>query len=147
MTMSNTKIKQFFICVEGIDKSNKSLLCSYVWYLSKYKNVQMYDRGMISVLAYADLYNRNVEVDFESEKQFKFVYLTVDKKDWEIKCKLSNEPEIDYEKNLAAFEKAKNIVKQNGYDVREYNVSVDGSMYQIAKKVIEDFHIDEDFGD
>lgn len=99
------------------------------------------------MLAYADLYNRDIEVDFESEKRFKFVYLTVDKKDWEIKCKLSNEPEIDYEKNLVAFEKAKSIVKQNGYDVREYNVSTDGSIYQIAKKIIEDFHIDENFGD
>lgn len=138
------RTKHLFICMEGIDKTCKDLLSSYIWYLSKGKNVQMYNRGLISALAYAEIYDRDIEVDFEAQRRFKFVYLTADKKDWEIRCKLSNEPKIDYEKNLSAFERAKELVKQKGYEVHEYNVSTDGSIYQIAKKIIEDLHIDED---
>lgn len=128
------KLTHYTIYFEGIDKSGKDLVASYVIQLSKYKYI-VNCRGVITQIAYDKLYNRNCEYDLSNQENTINVLLYVDKDDWEIRCKLTTEPKISYEDNVAAFEYAKKIVKGK-IILLEYNTSK-MTPYQIAKDVVD----------
>lgn len=127
------KINKYIVFIDGIDKAGKDLVASYVDYLSNRKYIAK-ARGIISQVAFSKLYNRNYDYLLDPNNSIQ-VYLTVDKPDWQIRCKLNNEPSIDYETNLEAFNKAKNFIKNSGYTVLEFNTSEE-TAFSIANKIV-----------
>lgn len=127
------KLTHYTIYFEGIDKAGKDLVASYVIQLSKYKYT-VNCRGVITQIAYDKLYNRNYEYDLSNQENAIYVLLHADKEDWEIRCKITKEPKISYEDNVAAFEYAKKIV-EGKIILLEYNTSK-MTPYQIAKDVV-----------
>ena len=102
------KLKVFNIELDGIDKCGKDSVRPYVFYLEPGKYLCR-ARGLISQIAYAKLYKRNIEWDgTDYAKNTLFVLLEVNKHDWEIRCKLTNEPNtgFTYEEMTQAFKLA-----------------------------------------
>lgn len=131
------KIKYYSIVLDGIDKCGKDTILNYVFNLSN-KKYLCNARGLMSLIAYSKLYNRNFEYDFEKERNGPSVHflLQVDKEDWLVRCKMANEIEIDYESHSQAFEDACNEMLENGIFVRRINTS-HLSPYEVAKKIVE----------
>ncbi len=125
-------MRNYLIEVEGIDKSGKNSLIPYVNQLSNYKYV-IHDRGLLSMMVYSEKYHRNYE--YEIDYKPIIIYLTVDEDDWNIRCKLANEPKTNYHEDVELFEKYKNLLKQEGLTILEYNTSK-MTMFQIAQDVI-----------
>jgi len=123
------------VCVEGIDKSGKGLVAEYIKRLSNHKYT-VFDRGVVSEITYSRMFNRNQEFDLEPYKRFLFVHLKVEKDDWKIRCKVNNEPDIDFDSNSNEFNKTIQWFKDNSFYVTEYNTSKK-TPWQIAKNVIE----------
>lgn len=99
------KLKVFNVELDGIDKCGKDSVRPYVFYLEPGKYLCR-ARGLISQIAYAKLYKRNIDWDaITYAKNTLFVLLKVDKQDWEIRCKLTNEPNtgFTYEEMTNAF--------------------------------------------
>lgn len=138
-TIQPENIKYEQICFDGIDKAGKELIRNYVNILGKYYYI-LNDRGLISNIAYAKLYNRNYSYDLSKYKDILFVCLTVDKEDWQVRCKLTNEPVINYEKNVEVYQETINYLRNNGIKIVEYNTS-EMTPYCIAKHIIEDTKI------
>ena len=90
-------IKVFNIEFDGIDKCGKDTVKSQIWYFAPGMYLPR-ARGLISQIAYAKLYNRDVNYDIDAGyvKNTLFVLLDVDKDDWNIRCKLTNEPASDF---------------------------------------------------
>lgn len=126
------KLKYYEVCVEGIDRTGKDTISSYITYLSNFKYL-VKARGIASMIAYSNLYNRNYEYDF-NDKNKVFVCLFCDYEDWKIRCKLTNEKEIDYFANTKEYFKVMNSLEKNNL-VLYYNTS-EITPYCIAKKVI-----------
>lgn len=136
------KIKVFNIELEGIDKCGKDSVKPYLFYLEPGKYLSR-ARGLISQLAYAELYNRYIEFDaIDYTKNTLFVLLLVDKQDWEIRCKLTNEPDtgFSFEQMQSAFSNSMNRLY---YD---FNVPIERVMifntshatpFEISKKICE----------
>lgn len=102
------KLKVFNIELDGIDKCGKDSVRPYVFYLEPGKYLCR-ARGLVSQIAYAKLYKRDIEWDgVDYTKNTLFVLLEVDKQDWEIRCKLTNEPNtgFTYEEMTQAFKLA-----------------------------------------
>lgn len=119
------KLKVFNIELDGIDKCGKDSVRPYVFYLEPGKYLCR-ARGLISQIAYAKLYKRNIEWDgADYTKNTLFVLLEVDKQDWEIRCKLTNEPNIGftYEEMTQAFKLALYELKER-FDVPENHILV-----------------------
>ena len=119
------KLKVFNIELDGIDKCGKDSVRSYVFYLEPGKYLCR-ARGLISQIAYAKLYKRNIEWDgADYAKNTLFVLLEVDKQDWEIRCKLTNEPNtgFTYEEMTQAFKLALYELKER-FDVPENHILV-----------------------
>ena len=123
------------IILEGIDKTGKDQIREYIRKLSNGKYTCS-ARGFVSLMAYSNLYNRDYKYDIQQETNTIIVYLTVDKEDWEVRCKINNEPAIDYEKNKEAFEEVINKLRKDKFRILEYDTSI-WPPYQIAKQVIE----------
>src|SRR5574344_1773270 len=116
-------MKVYQIFIDGIDKTGKDLVKSYVYYLGKARYICI-ARGIISMRVYAKLYNRSYKYDAACKKNVLNVLLTVDKEDWEIRCKNTNEPLTDYDKETALFEEeAQALKKKEGCDVISFNTS------------------------
>lgn len=101
--------KVFNIEFEGIDKCGKDYMVQY--FLKVRPNIYTPKaRGILSQLVYTKMYGRND--DYKVNQGYLdntlFVYLKVDKADWEVRCKLENEPMTDYDKSVEAFD--------NGFD-------------------------------
>lgn len=119
------KLKVFNIELDGIDKCGKDSIRPYVFYLEPGKYLCR-ARGLISQIAYAKLYKQNIEWDgADYAKNTLFVLLEVDKQDWEIRCKLTNEPNIGftYEEMTQAFKLALYELKER-FDVPENHILV-----------------------
>ena len=119
------KLKVFNIELDGIDKCGKDSVKPYVFYLEPGKYLCR-ARGLISQIAYAKLYKRNIECDgADYAKNTLFVLLEVDKQDWEIRCKLTNEPNtgFTYEEMTQAFKLALYELKER-FDVPENHILV-----------------------
>ena len=119
------KLKVFNIELDGIDKCGKDSVRPYVFYLEPGKYLCR-ARGLISQIAYAKLYKRDILWDGEDyAKSTLFVLLEVDKKDWEIRCKLTNEPNsgFTYEEMTQAFKLALYELKER-FNVPENHILV-----------------------
>lgn len=119
------KLKVFNIELDGIDKCGKDSVRPYVFYLEPGKYLCR-ARGLISQIAYAKLYKRNIEWDFaDYAKNTLFVLLEVNKHDWEIRCKLTNEPNtgFTYEEMTQAFKLALYELKER-FDIPENQILV-----------------------
>lgn len=119
------KLKVFNIELDGIDKCGKDSVRPYVFYLEPGKYLCR-TRGLISQIAYAKLYKRGIEWDgTDYAKNTIFVLLEVDKQDWEIRCKLTNEPNtgFTYEEMTQAFKLALYELKER-FDVPENQILV-----------------------
>lgn len=134
------KLKVFNIELDGIDKCGKDSVRPYVFYLEPGKYLCR-ARGLISQIAYAKLYKRNIEWDgADYAKNTLFVLLEVDKQDWEIRCKLTNEPNtgFTYEEMTQAFKLALYELKER-FDVPENQILVfntsEHTPYTIADKI------------
>lgn len=134
------KLKVFNIELDGIDKCGKDSVRPYVFYLEPGKYLCR-ARGLISQIAYAKLYKRNIEWDgADYAKNTLFVLLEVDKQDWEIRCKLTNEPNtgFTYEEMTQAFKLALYELKER-FDVPENHILVfntsEYTPYAIADKI------------
>lgn len=128
-------MKYYSVCLEGIDKTGKDTIWKYVDYISG-RNLVINSRGVVSQIAYNELYNRNSTYDLEQQANILHVLLTVDKPDWEIRCKITKEPKIPYEENVEVFEKAFKLIEDNGFPAMRFNTS-EMTPYQIAIKIVE----------
>lgn len=128
-------MKYFSICIDGIDKTGKDTLLGFIDRLSGHKYI-INVRGMLSQMAYAELYNRDFNYDLTTQEHILNVLLTADKEDWEVRCKLTKEPKIDYESNVEVFEKAYKRLSNAGLPVVRYNTT-EATPYQIAKNIID----------
>lgn len=129
------RLKYYTIYLDGMDKTGKDTIAKYVIILSKYRYV-INCRGIITQVAYDKLYNRNCVYDIEQQKDVINVLLTVDEDDWNIRCKITNEPKIDYNTNSKSFEDAYNELVSNGMVIPRFNTST-MSPYEIAKQIVE----------
>lgn len=126
--------KYYCIEFEGIDKSGKELVGKYVDILGNHKYVLM-DRGLMSNITYSRIFHRDFEYDVEQFRNWIFVCLTCDEEDWKIRCKLTNEPDIDYEYNVAEFNKTREMFEKNNFKVIYINTS-HVTPYDAAKYII-----------
>lgn len=131
---NNIMLKYYCISCEGIDKSGKYQVLKYLDILGKHKYVLM-DRGLMSNITYARMFNRSYTYDINQFKYWIFVHLYCDKADWEVRCKLTNEPTIDYKKNIDAFEETTKEFKKHGFHVLSFNTT-NLTPYNVAKQVI-----------
>lgn len=119
-------IKVFNIEFDGIDKCGKDTIKSQIWYFAPGMYLPR-ARGLISQLAYAKLYKRDVNYDIERGYVMNtlFVLLEVDKQDWEIRCKLTNEPNTGFthEEMTRAFKLALYELKER-FNVPENQILV-----------------------
>lgn len=128
-------MKYFSICLDGIDKSGKDTILGYIDLLSNHKYV-INSRGILSQIAYSKLYNRDFVYDLSTQEYIVNVLLTVNKNDWEIRCKLTNEPKIDFIENSNAFIDAFKILKDTKLPICTFNTS-DYTPYMIAREIIQ----------
>lgn len=128
-------LEYYIIILDGIDKSGKELIRSYVSELSEHKYL-VYERGLISMQAYSKLYNRNYKYNVKNQEKIINIMLDVDKKDWTIRCINTNEPEINYEINYEVFEEFYNKLKNDtDYHILRYNTSKE-TPFEIAKQIL-----------
>lgn len=121
------------ICLEGIDKCGKDLIAQYIIKLCEGKYI-VNCRGIISQIAYNNLYNRCYKYDISQERNVLYIRLDVDKKDWELRCKLDNEPKIDYYENVRVFENAYNECSE--LTMLRFNTSFN-TPYSIALNILD----------
>lgn len=134
LLMKTEKIKIYKIFIDGIDKSGKDTIVGYIDKLSGHKYA-VKSRGVLSLIAYAKLFNRNFKYDLCSEKCALHVIVDVSKEDWQVRCKMTNEPKIDYQKNVNAFKYAEAIGKKNKLRIIHVD-STRNTPYSIAKQII-----------
>lgn len=127
-------MKYYSICIDGIDKTGKDTLLGFIDRLSNHKYI-INVRGMLSQIAYSNLYNRDFNYDLIPQQYILNVLLTVDKEDWETRCKLTKEPIIDYEENCRVFYEAYEVLKNAGLPVVTFNTT-QMTPYQVAKAII-----------
>ena len=106
-------MKYYSICIDGIDKTGKDTLLGFIDRLSNHKYI-INVRGMLSQIAYSDLYKRDFNYDLSTQQHILNVLLTADKEDWEVRCKLTREPAINYEDNCEVFEEAYTALHRAG---------------------------------
>lgn len=112
------RYRVFNVEFDGIDKSGKDSIMHQIFAVAPNKYIPK-ARGLLSQVAYADLYKRDVEylVTEGYIENTLFVLLEVDKEDWDVRCKLTGEHEknksrsdmeaaVVYESNSEAFSKA-----------------------------------------
>lgn len=127
-------MRYFQIFLDGIDKTGKDLIRSYIFYLGKGRYICV-ARGIASMRVYSQLYDRPYLYDDASQQNVMNVLLTVDKEDWVIRCKTSNEPLTDYDKETQMFNEVFDDLERKGYNVLRYNTST-FTPYTIAKMIV-----------
>lgn len=128
-----SKIKVYKIFIDGIDKCGKDTIAGYIDLLSNHKYV-VKSRGVLSQIAYSYLYGRDFDYDLSSEQNTLHVLVDVSLDDWLVRCKLTNEPHIDYRKNVEAFDYAYNVTKDK-LRIERLN-STTTTPYQMAKYIL-----------
>jgi len=125
--------------IEGIDRTGKDTLMRYIDYMSN-RTMVVKTRGLMSNIAYADLYNRFLSTQYvnqllEANKETLIVYLTADKEDWEVRMKIAGHEHLDFTKNEMAFEYAKRVIRGANILFFEFNTTKQ-TPYQIAEMVM-----------
>ena len=121
--------------IDGVDKTGKDLILKYVTILSNHKYV-IQARGLISQLAYSEIYKRQYEYDLNSFSNDIYILLTAEVEDLSIRHKLVNEPKIDIKNDVQIFEKVYNILKSKNFKIFKINTSK-VTPYMAAKEIIE----------
>jgi len=127
-------MKYYQIALEGIDKTGKDTIREYIFFLGKAKYICR-TRGLISAIVYSKLFNRGYEYDTSAQPNVVYIHLVADKEDWQIRCKMTNEKEIDYDTHSKVFAEVCNQFRQQGSIVLKYNTSKQ-TAYKIAKDII-----------
>ena len=127
-------LKYDTVVLDGIDKTGKDLISHYVFELSE-KRYLCYARGLMSMIAYNDLFNRPYLYECEKQTGVLNVLLRVKYDDWKIRCKVTDEPSLDFEAHAKAFEKARLELVDAGQFVPIFDTS-EYSPYQIAKQIV-----------
>ena len=127
-------LKYNTVVLDGIDKTGKDLISHYVFELSE-KRYLCYARGLMSMIAYNELFNRPYLYEYEKQTGVLNVLLTVKYDDWKIRCKVTNEPKLDFDAHTKAFEKARLELVDAGQHVPVFDTS-EYSPYQIAKMIV-----------
>lgn len=86
----------FNVEFDGIDKCGKDSIMQQIFSIAPNKYIPK-SRGILSQIAYAKLFNRDAQYDV-SDGYFKntlIVYLTVNEDDWNVRCDLSHEHELN----------------------------------------------------
>lgn len=122
------------ISIDGIDKSGKGILFQYLKHMNNYQYALL-DRGPISNYMFAKLYNREFNFDLSSFSNVLFIVLSVKYEDWLIRCKMSNEPKIDYDLHCRLYKNAIKDFESSGCTVLQYNTT-QKTPFNIAKDVI-----------
>lgn len=115
-------MKYYSIFIDGIDKTGKDLIQAYIDILSNHRFL-VKSRGVLSLIAYSNLYNRNYKYELENERDSVNVLLTVDKLDWLTRCEINRETKIDYEENCKKFEEAYQLLSKYSNNILTYNTS------------------------
>ena len=131
-------MKYWNIELDGPDKTGKTLLAKYITQLSGYKYAT-HDRGYMTQVAYAKKFHRPFTYAAPN-KNTVYILLTCNKEEHDIRCKISNEPKIDFDTDMRIFEEVFVKLLKQGYHTLMYNTS-DHSMLHIAKDII--MQIDE----
>lgn len=127
------KYKFWNIELDGPDKVGKSTLGQYLTLLSNYR-FAMHDRGYMTQVAYAKKFNRQFEYS-EPDRNTIYILLTVEPEEHAIRCKIHNEPKIDYEKDAELFKEVFYDLSSKGYLTMTFNTS-HMSTYELAKEII-----------
>lgn len=142
-------MKVFNIEFDGIDKSGKDSIMQQIFSMMPNKYIPK-ARGLISQIAYSKLYHRSYtyEVSEGYIDNTLFVYLTLDKDDWKVRCDISKEflankyrsdleDELKYESNVAAFDYAYNylVSKYGDSHFMRFNTS-ELTPYKIMTQVL-----------
>lgn len=126
------KYKVFNVEFDGIDKSGKDSIMRQIFSYAPNKYIPK-ARGLISQLAYTDIFGRDVKYDVSKGylDNTLFVLLTVDEDDWNVRCDLSHEHEknkfrndvekqIEWKSHSEAFERAYEKLKSEYPDKRHF---------------------------
>lgn len=124
--------------IEGLDRTGKDTLVGYVDYMSG-RMIPVCSRGLMSTIAYADVYNRFMSTEFtnqllDANKETLVVYLTCDRKDLELRFKISHHEPIDFDKHEKAFNYAKRMILGSDILFYEFNTT-EQTPYQIAEMI------------
>lgn len=124
--------------IEGLDRTGKDTLVGYVDYMSG-RMIPVSSRGLMSTIAYAEVFNRFMSTEFtnqllEANKETLVVYLTCDRKDLELRHKISHHEPIDFDKHEKAFNYAKRIILGSDILLYEFDTTKQ-TPYQIAEMI------------
>lgn len=126
------KLKVDTIILEGVDKTGKDTLVHYIDRLCNHKYA-IYQRGNISNIAYARIFNRTEE-NYNMNPHVLYVLLTADYEDLKIRFRINNEPYTDILRDSEIFYKVF-YEMTDGYFKAEYNTS-ELTPYKIAKDIV-----------
>ena len=133
------KLKYVMISFEGIDKTGKGTLVNYLKEVGNKKYVLL-DRGIVSNIVYAKIFGRDYDYDLDSFRNVTFVHLVADDEDLKIRCKLTNEPTFNLERDKKAFKDQFDKMVKDGFDVMTINTS-HFTPYKAAKLIVQ--HMEE----
>lgn len=124
--------------IEGLDRTGKDTLVGYVDYMSG-RMIPVSSRGLMSTIAYAEVFNRFMSAEFtnkllEANKETLVVYLTCNRKDLELRHKISHHEPIDFDKHEKAFTYAKRMILGSDILFYEFNTT-EQTPYQIAEMI------------
>lgn len=125
-------VNNIAIEIEGMDKTGKDTLASYIGLLANYAytiNV----RGVLTQLVYNDKFGRD-NTYVLPYKPF-IIFLDVDNTDHAVRCVAAHEPKINIDKDRIVYNKYIELLKSKGITVLSYNTS-DMTPYRIAQDVI-----------
>lgn len=122
------------ICIEGVDRTGKDLLKQYIVQMTNHKHTVI-SRGLMSGLVYSKLANRDFDYQLDDWKNVLFVYLTCEQRDLDVRCRISNEPKRDFDKDKQYFDDIVCKLKQHNMNIVEFNSSRE-TPYGIALQVI-----------
>lgn len=138
----NQKKKKVFkywnLELDGPDKTGKSTLAQYITQLSNYR-FATHDRGYMTQVVYNKKFGRNFEYSKPSKDTI-YILLTTCAKEHDIRCKITNEPKINFEEDMQMFLDVYESLAKDGYKCLFYNTSL-SSFYDIANDIIK--HIDK----
>lgn len=127
------KFKYWNLELDGPDKTGKSTICKYITQLSNYR-FATHDRGYMTQVAYSKKFNRDYDFVLPN-KDTVFILLTVNEKEHEIRCKMHNEPHINFKEDMQLFTEVYQKLVSLGYKCLYYNTSK-LTAYEIAKSII-----------
>jgi len=132
----------YIINIEGLDRSGKDTLVSYIHRQTNFKYV-LHPRSVLTNLVYNKMFSRPYVYDLEQYRDQVFVILDTDFEDWIVRCRNTGEKpnegsatlEDQYHRDSSAFEEQINFLIKEGFKVIRFNTSIQ-TPYMIAKQVV-----------